>query len=270
MEFFNGYLLYPDFKPKAFTLSYDDGQNFDKKMVEMLNEYGVKCTFNLNSGHLHCPHVVSADEILELYKGHEVACHTLTHPVIQHLTPASLSYQIVKDRENLEEILKKPVQGMAYPYGLDPDRIPQSILKQCGIHYSRTTVATHNFEIPADFIRWNPTCHHSDAKLNELIEDFNAIEKSPWWPALFYVWGHSYEFDNKWDVLEDMLKKVSGKDDVWYATNGEIYDYIQSYYRLEHSVNGKYIKNPTTTDIFMSYNKELIKIPAGETITLGE
>jgi peptidoglycan/xylan/chitin deacetylase (PgdA/CDA1 family) len=269
MNTFQGSFLFPKFKTKAFTLSYDDGSKHDIKMVEMLNEYNVKCTFNLNSGSLDSPYNVCSDQIVELYRGHEIACHTHNHPFLEHLSPASASYQILKDREILEGISNIPIQGMAYPYGLDPERLPQSLLKQCGIHYSRTTKATHNFSIPTDFIRWNPTCHHNDGDFNELAEKFNAPIENPKWPYLFYVWGHSYEFDGKWEILENMLEKVSGSDDVWYATNGEIYDYISAYYALEHSVDGKHIKNPTATDVFVRYRDVKVIIPAGKTVTLN-
>lgn len=37
-------------KKKAVTFSYDDGVTQDRRLVEMMNTYGVKGTFNLNSG----------------------------------------------------------------------------------------------------------------------------------------------------------------------------------------------------------------------------
>lgn len=43
------FLRFPGFKKKAFTLSYDDGTIHDKKFVELIDKYGLKCTFNLNS-----------------------------------------------------------------------------------------------------------------------------------------------------------------------------------------------------------------------------
>ena len=35
---------------KIFLLSFDDGTVWDKRFVELLNRYGMPCTFNLNSG----------------------------------------------------------------------------------------------------------------------------------------------------------------------------------------------------------------------------
>ena len=35
---------------KYFTLSYDDGLEQDKRIVELMKKYGIRGTFNLNSG----------------------------------------------------------------------------------------------------------------------------------------------------------------------------------------------------------------------------
>ena len=36
-------------KMKAITFSYDDGVTQDIRLIELLNKYNLKCTFNLNS-----------------------------------------------------------------------------------------------------------------------------------------------------------------------------------------------------------------------------
>ena len=43
-------------------------------------------------------------------------------------------------------------------------------------------------------------------------------------PLLLYIWGHSYEFDQKdnWSRMEDLLKLLSGHTDVFYGTNSEV------------------------------------------------
>lgn len=43
-------IMFPDGKKKALTLSYDDGVEQDRRLVEILNRYGIKATFNINSG----------------------------------------------------------------------------------------------------------------------------------------------------------------------------------------------------------------------------
>ena len=140
-------MRFPGFKTKAVTLSYDDGKIFDRKMIEILNHYGVKCTFNLNSKYLNSDGTVTTDEINGLYKGHEIAVHTYSHPHLENLDDAVIANEIIKDRENLEDITQKIIKGMAYPFGLNDDRV-LNILRNCGIEYARTTRCTSNFSLP--------------------------------------------------------------------------------------------------------------------------
>ena len=35
---------------KAITFSYDDGVTQDQRLIEMFDRYGLKATFNINSG----------------------------------------------------------------------------------------------------------------------------------------------------------------------------------------------------------------------------
>ncbi|MBR4910886.1 MAG: polysaccharide deacetylase family protein [Clostridia bacterium] len=267
------YMRFPGFKTRAVTLSYDDGKAFDREMVQILNKYGVKCTFNLNSNLLDRSNYVTKAEINSLYKGHEVAVHTFTHPHLQSITSGGVALQIIIDRELLESITGNIVKGMAYPFGLAHESIPD-IAKTCGINYARVVSPSYDFSLPKDFLKWNPTCHHGDEKIYDLIEKFfeeDDLER-PWrnTPKVFYIWGHSYEFENNFDRLEDLCKKLAGNDSVWYATNGEIFDYVNQYKRLDFSLKGGIVHNPTATDIYTLANCKNLLIPAGKTIIIEE
>ena len=84
-------------KMKAVTFSYDDGVTQDIRLIEILDKYGLKCTFNLNSELLgmdgsldregvRVSHVKNKpSEVASIYKNHEVAVHTLTHPNLTEL-----------------------------------------------------------------------------------------------------------------------------------------------------------------------------------------
>ena len=45
------------------------------------------------------------------------------------------------------------------------------------------------------------------------------------------MWGHSYEFENNnnWVILKNFCKTAGGREDIWYATNIEICDYISAF-----------------------------------------
>ena len=102
----------------------------------------------------------------------------------------------------------------------------------------------------------------------------NIIDKFIDWDFqsgfLFYVWGHSFEYDrdNNWNMIENFCCKVSDNDDIWYATNIEIFDYVMTQKSLIVSANGKIIKNPTALTLWFSKDEDVIKINPGETLYL--
>ena len=87
---------------------------------------------------------------------------------------------------------------------------------------------------------------------------------------MFYLWGHSYEFDdnNNWDVIEKFAEYAGGHDHIWYATNIEIYDYVKAYERLQTSYDKKTIYNPSVTDVWVQIGENVHHIKAGETLKL--
>ncbi|MBR4013064.1 MAG: polysaccharide deacetylase family protein [Clostridia bacterium] len=279
------FMRFPNGATKALTLSYDDGVEQDIKMIEILNKYGVKATFNINSGcyteegtvfkpgtiHRRMTHA----RALELYKdsGHEVAVHTYSHPWLEQLPPAMAAQEVIEDRINLEADYGKLIRGMAYPYGTLNDTVVE-ILKNSGIVYSRTTVSTGKFDIPTDWLRLPATCHHNAPNLMELAEKFVNMKVHDH-PKLFYLWGHTYEFEanNNWNVIEEFCEYISGKEDIWYATNIDIYDYIDAYNRLMWSADGSMVYNPTLVTLWFKFSRRggsssVIKIEPGETLTL--
>lgn len=260
-------LLWPGGRRKAFTLSYDDGIEQDRRLLRMLNRLGVKATFNLNSGLMGQTGRVSAgkkevdhnkiaaEDISSVYRGHEIAAHGLYHSSIYGMDPARCCYEILTCRQELEAMLGHPVTGYAYAFGSFDDTVLQAI-RACGITYARTIRSTHSFDIPQDFLTWDPTCHHDDEALGSLTEQF--LDDGPYFslysPAkLFYVWGHSYEFDqnDNWEHIEHFLEKVSGRDDIWYAANGEICSYVSAYRRLIFSADSSTVFNPTSYSIWL-------------------
>ncbi len=273
-------LRFPEGKTKAFTLSYDDGVIQDKRLIALFDQYGVKGTFNLNSGtfgqedqysHLKVKHTkILEKEVAELYRNHEIACHTVTHPDLSALPSNTVLYEVLTDRKRLEELSGKMVRGMAYPFGTF-DGLVKDSLCAAGILYSRTVQSTHDFSIPDDFLEWNPTCHHDDPELLPLAGAFLEKDGSrrPK-PKLFYVWGHSYEFDNNqnWEVMENLLKRVSGHEEVWYATNIEIAEYIEAAASLRYSADGGMVFNPTCRTVWMNILDREYCIHSGEMVRI--
>ena len=272
------FMRFPGGKVKALTLSYDDGVEQDIRLIDIMKEHGLMGTFNINSG-LYAPEGtvypegrihrrMTREAALELYKdsGMEVAVHGLTHPFLEQLPINLCTQEVLQDRINLENDFGGLVRGMAYPYGTTSDDVVAS-LKQCGIVYSRTTVSTEKFSIPTDWLRLPATCHHNNPRLMELAEKFVANEKKQG-PLLFYLWGHSYEFEqnDNWHVIEEFAEYMGGREDIWYATNIEIYDYIAAYNQLLFSMDGKTVYNPSCVKLYFEMNGKLFCAKPGVNI----
>ena len=224
-------------KMKAVTFSFDDGVTQDKRLIEIFDKYGLKCTFNINSellgkpGMLNCSNVTVAhvkprpDEIAKIYKNHEVAVHTLTHPNLTTLDEEEIIRQVETDRKNLSELVGYEVVGMAYPCGgvNNDDRVAEIIKNNTGVKYSRTITCNHSFDLQDNLYRFDPTAYiMKRGKMRELAEDFVNMKADK--PQILYIWGHAYEFDieNSWDKFEDFCKFISGRDDIFYGTNTEV------------------------------------------------
>lgn len=254
----------------ALTLSYDDGRDHDRRLVEIMNKYGIKGSFHLNSSRIGAvENCVTPEEMPELYKNHEISCHGVYHYSVNTLPPQNVILELLEDRKALENIAGYPVRGMSYANGGYSDEAI-SALKNCGIVYSRTTAATHGFGIPEDFMKWHPTCHHRDC-----IEDgkrFLAAIERGYVPFLrvFYVWGHSYEFanENNWELIEEFCKMMSGNDKIWYATNIEIYEYIMAQKALIISADNTIVRNPTDITVWFSKKGVTYSVKPGETIKI--
>lgn len=270
------FMRFPEGKSKALTLSYDDGVRQDRRLLKIMKQYGLKGTFNISTGCYATEGDATGDRIsrteaLELYRdcGMEIAVHALHHSYLEQLPENLCTYEILKDRKSLEEDFGGFVRGVAYPYGTTSDRVVVS-LKQCGMAYGRTGVSTEGFAIPTDWMRWAATCRHRNPRLMELARCFveNEFARGP---GLFYLLGHSYEFDdnkpyNNWGVIEEFAAYMGGREDIWYATNIEIYDYIAAYDQLIFSMDYTRVYNPTCTTLYFKTGKGLYIVKPGETV----
>lgn len=224
-------------KKKALTFSFDDGVLQDKRAIGILDRYGLKATFNINSGLLGCKNKlnfsgnlichdkISVGDVARVYAGHEVAAHTLSHPNLTETDEATVIYQVSEDIVQLGKLTGKKIVGMAYPGGPvnNDERVAEIIGKNTSVRYARTVTSTYGFDLPTNLLRLNPTVHLIDPRLFETAERFLSTE--PDTPQLFYIWGHTYEMDAgliAWEKFEEFCKTVSGQENVFYGTNSEV------------------------------------------------
>lgn len=264
--------IFPEGKRKALTMSYDDGMLSDMRLLSIFNKYGIKGSFNLNYGRSKCTDFkgIPLDKVIKVYEGHEIATHTYTHPTIARCPATQIYSEILEDKKGWESLIGLPVRGHAYPNGSFSEEVKR-IFKDAGIVYGRTTNETMGFEFPTDWMEWNPTCRHKNPRLMELAEEFVNFKK-PYYLKMMYVWGHSYEFDNdnNWNLIEKFCEYVGKKDDIWYASNIEIKNYMDVYDRLQFGANENFVHNPSAQDAWISVGLDMrvVKVPGGCTVNL--
>lgn len=255
---------FPGGKTRALTMSYDDGSMHDRKLVEIFDRYGIKGTFHLNSGWLGRQGTIAAEEVAELYANHEVSVHSVNHPCLADVPKERLALEILQDRQSLEELVKYPVRGMSYPNGSYNAEVVRH-LPAYGIVYARTGESHRGFRLPEHFLQWGATAHHDD-RLMELAEQFIQLPKWIWHGiGLMYIWGHSYEFERNrnWHLIESFCEKMSRENDIWFATNIEVYDYLQAMRGLQFTVQQDVVRNPSAIPVWICVDGTPVEIPPG-------
>lgn len=260
---------WPGGKTHALTMSYDDGVKFDVRLSKLFDAHGIRGTFHLNSNYAmdgsndwH----LNADEVRDLAARHELSLHMHTHPFPTQMPLAHVADEVAENRRILEPLAGYPLRGMSYPYGDFNDGVVD-LLRALNVEYSRTTRATGKFDVPGDFLRWDPTCHHnglSGVSINELWDKFISDRYSFAKPRLFYLWGHSFEFDRQdnWNVIESFCELAGGRGDVWYATSIEIVDYLNAMRALKFSADNTMVQNVSPIDVFISVDGEPVCVRA--------
>lgn len=224
---------------KIITFSFDDGVLQDKKIIDILNRYNLKATFNLNSGRFGQSFplvwdgvnveriIITAEKVKETYSGHEVAVHTVSHARLKSLSDDEIVREIVEDIQNLEKLVGYSVRGMAYPCNEVDDRVLNVIRERTPIKFSRTTEATHSLSLQNNLLRFNPSCRVFDDDMYNLADEIINYKGDS--PKLLYLWAHCYEFDykpDKYRKFEEFCKYVSDKKDVAYCTNTKAFEML--------------------------------------------
>ncbi len=281
------YTAYPGGLWKAFTMSYDDGMDCDIRLCGLMRRYGVKGTFNVNSLHFRTPdspptsrpyRAMSAEEILACYGDDmEIAVHGATHAWWNLISPVNAMEDILQDKKNLEALTGRIIRGAAYPYGTYTDTV-KDILRAADFRYCRTGRVTHSLELPeGDLMELPITAHHIDPEAEDLAREL--VGDSTGIPKLYLLFGHSFEFvqDDNWDRIERLLRIVGGRDDIWYATNLEIFDYLWAVRQLHYDAACTKAYNPTGTDVWLRIchktrdaSAPVLRIPAGCTAEIPD
>lgn len=268
---------YPQGKIKAFTVSYDDGVLQDVRLVRLMNRYGIRGTFNLNSALMESGFTwihengmpvsrLSPSEAAELYDGHEIASHTLTHPYMHDLTESEILRQMGEDKQALQKLFGREVEGFAVPFEYYSPLIADCA-KCCGFTYARMSEFTGNYCPWQDRYYWKCGIFHLQPELRVFVDDFLRTEEEL---ALCQIVGHSYDLDAEdlWDTTEEIFRSVAERQDVWLATNLQIVRYLMAMSNL--TVSDGCAVNRSEMELWLNINGRITAIKPGECVKENE
>lgn len=264
---------WPDHATGAVTSSWDDGSVHDRRLVALFREHGFKGTFNLNSGAFSdlpggSPGCIRSTEVAELYAGQEIAAHTVTHPHLWRLGDEAIFSEMIEDRRSLEELSGRIVRGFVFPFGQNDqhDRL-RPLAARAGFRYARASHLSPRHSPPGDFLGWGVSCHCGAA----LREQWDYFRSATHPDRLFHVWGHGHEFADTlgWAHIERFLREAGALTDLWFATNGEIHDYVRAWRLLEWSLDRRTVSNPSARALDFVADNRPRRLGPGETIHLS-
>ena len=274
------FLRYPGMRAKAATMSFDDANVCDVRLVEIMTRHGIKGTFNLPGTSFAEERQggrISASDAEALYypNGHDVAIHGAQHMSLGLVNIKDAANEVIDSRVFLEGFFGKIIRGMAYAdTGVTNDTV-KALLRMLGITYARVTDMTGTFELPTDWLEWKMTASTRSKNLDELLDRFLAADVSKQYvarraPLLFSLWGHSFELPDRWEAFDKFCEKLGGREDVWYCTNTELYEYCHAYDCLVFSHDNRIVYNPTQTDVFFEGSCKEYVVKAGETLIIND
>lgn len=236
---------------KYFTIRFDDGITQDKRIIEILKKYDAYCcTFYVNTGMygVNWPQVgqqLGRPDVSHLrytkqefqsgiYDGFDVECHSLNHKAMNKLTEKEITYEVVEDMQNVEELFGYKPVGLAWPGGDKSinEQVIEAVVANTDIRYGSCTARNENkgltpYSLPKYWMTWYPTCSVNDSDAMYLLRKFIAKDCKE--DMLFFMWGHGYELDvaNSWDQFEQYIKMITEAaavdDSIVLVTNAEFY-----------------------------------------------
>lgn len=218
---------------KYFIFSLDDGTIFDRTTIELFDRYKIRATFNLNSGlnnfvwyynnEIPIPRF-NLPDVVSLYKNHEIASHTLTHPYLDQCPEDIVIKEVNEDINNLENIFRRKINSFATPFSTCGEREINIIKDNCPITNIRISQIDESFQMPINQYHIKITALEIHRAL-ELFDDFIKDDQAK---AFIYA-GHSYDFyvANTFDKLEELIKKITACKDIQVLTMG---DFVNKFY----------------------------------------
>ncbi len=175
-----------------------------------------------------------------------------------------------KAKRALEDVFgKDSVASFVWPFGEQNSALVKEYLfkKYKSVRKTGKPKADDNFDIPSDLFSW--TCSATHENLLDAAEKFERVSNDGNLKLFtFGIHSADYEKFSRWDDVRKFAEMYGNRDnEFWYATIGEIFDYILATKKL--TVSGDRLINESDIDIYIRLNGELMVIFGRTSISLS-
>jgi peptidoglycan/xylan/chitin deacetylase (PgdA/CDA1 family) len=103
----------------AFVLTFDDGfRGVRQHAFPLLREFGWPFTVFVVTAFIGARDFVTEDDMLEMARNDvQIESHTCTHRRLPGLSDSDLAEELALSKSELEALLERPVEYLAYPFG---------------------------------------------------------------------------------------------------------------------------------------------------------
>jgi peptidoglycan/xylan/chitin deacetylase (PgdA/CDA1 family) len=120
--------LLPD---RAVAITFDDGYDDTLAAIELLCERGLRASVYVTTGQIGAKSMIGRDQLrllADLSDAIELGAHSVTHPRLDELSLSEVESEVSCSKRKLEELLGRPVETFAYPYGAYDRRVRAAVI----------------------------------------------------------------------------------------------------------------------------------------------
>lgn len=147
-------------RARAVVLTFDDAwADNHAHALGPLSRHGLPAMLYAPSRLLGRPGYMTRSQLLEMDAGGvTIGAHSRNHPDLRACTSRELEWEVRGSKEDLEDLLGKPVTSFAYPTGLLDDRVVEAV-RAAGFTSATTTRAgwwrpgTETLRVPRSFVQ---------------------------------------------------------------------------------------------------------------------
>jgi len=207
--------------------SWDDGLETDKRLIRILEKYGVRSSFAITPGR-HREYSAANDprhpeaygtlvkiRDVHMYTPHEVCNHTFSHQQMDLASSKVIKDEVEKGKSHLEYCFNREITGIIWPYGISTELAIQ-VAKDTGHKYGRSTPGNNS---PAIDSTWHIRPLSWRSRLDDLLD--LGIES-------VVLSGHTYEMSNEddWEQVDNFYREASASTECALVTIGELMESI--------------------------------------------